>query len=119
MTELEVRLTREIELTPDKPWPGLAPFAEAHSRFFFGREAESEELQRLIAHGVLTSLFGRSGLGKTSLLQAGLFPRLRKDGYLPVYVRPDLNEGALPPVNQVLGRLAEEAADSGGRGSRG
>ena len=32
-------------------------------------------------------LYGQSGLGKSSLLQAGLFPRLRADGWLPVYIR--------------------------------
>ena len=36
---------------------------------------------------VLTVLFGQSGLGKTSLLQAGLFPRLREAQALPVAVR--------------------------------
>jgi hypothetical protein len=38
---------------------------------------------------LLTILFGQSGLGKTSILQAGLVPRLRPEGFCPVYVRID------------------------------
>ncbi|MDD5322616.1 MAG: hypothetical protein PHD43_18780 [Methylococcales bacterium] len=37
----------------------------------------------------MTVLYGKSGLGKSSLLQAGLFPRLRQEYYLPVYIRLD------------------------------
>ncbi len=35
----------------------------------------------------LTVLFGQAGLGKTSLLQAGLFPQLRNEEFLPIYIR--------------------------------
>ena len=38
---------------------------------------------------LLTILFGQSGLGKTSILRAGIVPRLRPEGYCPVYVRID------------------------------
>lgn len=74
-------------LTRTHPWPGLAPFAESDRQFFRGRERESDELARLVRREALTVLFGRSGLGKTSLLGAGLFPRLREDLYLPVQIR--------------------------------
>lgn len=37
----------------------------------------------------LTVLFGSSGLGKSSLLQAGLFPAVRQQNVLPVYIRLD------------------------------
>jgi hypothetical protein len=83
------------------PWPGLVPFREAYSRFFFGRSLEQQELLRSIRRGITTLLFGESGLGKTSLLQAGLFPRLRENGYLPVLVRLDYAPEALPPSEQI------------------
>ena len=43
----------------------------------------------------LTLLYGQSGLGKSSLLRAGLFPRLRDEGLLPVYIRLDFRNRAL------------------------
>ena len=46
----------------------------------------------------LTLLYGVSGLGKTSLLQAGLFPALRAEDYLPVPIRLDYVDGAIPPA---------------------
>ena len=50
---------------------------------FFGRDAEIRELFERVQHRPLTVLFGQSGLGKTSLLQAGLVPRLRDAGFQP------------------------------------
>ena len=71
------------------PWPGLVAFTEELQKFFYGRAEEADELQQRVARKNLTVLFGQSGLGKSSLLQAGLFPRLRADGYLPVAIRLD------------------------------
>ena len=82
------------------PWPGLVSFDENSERFFNGRKSESAELRRLVQTAPLTVLFGASGLGKTSLLQAGLFPQLRKQHYLPVYVRLDLRDRAAPLIDQ-------------------
>jgi WD40 repeat protein len=83
------------------PWPGLGSFDEASERFFNGRRNESAELRRMVLNAPLTVLFGASGLGKTSLVQAGLFPLLRKEHYLPVYVRLDLEGGSGPLIDQV------------------
>jgi WD40 repeat protein len=86
----------------DNPWPGLASFTEDSRAFFFGREKETEELVRLIRRNTLTVLFGRSGLGKSSLLQAGAFPPLRDADFLPLYVRLDHGlkvEGASRPLS--------------------
>lgn len=54
---------------------------------FFGREKEIEALSNRIQARRTLVLFGRSGLGKTSLIKAGLFPALRQLGYLPIYIR--------------------------------
>ena len=59
----------------ERPWPGLLPFTEDARMFFHGREAETDELFRLIEREPLTVLFGQSGLGKSSLLNAGVFPQ--------------------------------------------
>ena len=56
-------------LNADNPWPGLDPFDEGDRKYFHGREDEISELLRLVRREPLTVLFGRSGLGKTSLLR--------------------------------------------------
>ena len=40
------------------------------------------------------ALYGKSGLGKSSMLQAGVFPKLRLEHYLPVHLRLDYSEGS-------------------------
>jgi len=97
----------------ENPWPGLASFGEADQEFFFGRESETEELVRLVLRERLTILFGLSGLGKTSLLQAGLFPRLREENVLPVSLRLQHADGSPPCSEQVLSAIARAAAAAG------
>jgi WD40 repeat protein/serine/threonine protein kinase len=73
----------------DVAFRGLLPFQEADRERFYGREAETLALLRTVARhdfrfGVL---FGESGCGKTSLLKAGLVPKLWEEGFVPVYCR--------------------------------
>ncbi|HVT19548.1 MAG TPA: hypothetical protein VHQ90_25625 [Thermoanaerobaculia bacterium] len=97
----------------ENPWPGLASFREADRDFFHGRESEAEALHRLVLRERLTVLFGLSGLGKTSLLQAGLFPRLREGNIFPVYVRLDYADGHPPFTEQIRAAIARAAAAAG------
>lgn len=97
----------------ENPWPGLAAFREADQEFFHGRDAEAEELFRLVLRDRLAVLYGLSGLGKTSLLQAGLFPRLRRENVLPVRIRLDFSENHLRLIDQVKAAIVKEAADKG------
>lgn len=95
------------------PWPGLAPFTEQESSLFHGRDEEIRALLRLIERKPLTVLFGQSGLGKSSLLQAGVFPQLRATGYCPSYIRLDHSEGAPPPAEQVKAFVRDASARAG------
>jgi hypothetical protein len=96
----------QANLNSKEPWPGLAWFEEADKPFFRGRADETAELLRLVRREPLTVLFGRSGLGKTSLLKAGLFPALRNEELLPVYVRLEHAIAAPPLRDQVWQALA-------------
>jgi len=55
-----IAATDSASLTPERPWPGLAAYTEADAGFFFGREAESVELHRLVRAETLSVLFGTS-----------------------------------------------------------
>lgn len=83
------------------PWLGLVSYTEETSGFFHGRTEEVAELGRRVQRKLLTVLFGQSGLGKTSILQAGLVPRLRPEGFCPVYVRLDYDPHSPPPAEQI------------------
>ncbi|WP_344890138.1 AAA family ATPase [Nonomuraea antimicrobica] len=65
---------------PNKcPYPGLTPFGTEDAAYFFGRDESVKQLTRLVtgigASGLI-ALFGASGTGKSSLVHAGLLPRL-------------------------------------------
>jgi WD40 repeat protein len=83
-----------------QPWLGLLPYSEADQELFFGRESDTMDLLRLVRREVVTVLFGRSGTGKSSLLKAGLFPKLRQEQFLPVWIRLD-HSGRTPYGTQV------------------
>jgi hypothetical protein len=95
------------------PWLGLASFTEETRQYFYGREEEVAELARRVQRKLLTVLFGQSGLGKTSILRAGLVPRLRGQGYCPVYVRIDYARSAPEPAEQIKQAIADAARASG------
>jgi hypothetical protein len=100
-------------LDAKNPWLGLASFTEETRDYFYGRETEVAELARRVQRKLLTVLFGQSGLGKTSILRAGLVPRLRTQGYCPVYVRIDYGRDAPLPADQIKAAIVATAGRSG------
>jgi hypothetical protein len=101
------------EVDPQQPWLGLDSFSESTRGFFHGREEEVAELARRVQRKPLTVLFGQSGLGKTSILRAGLVPKLRPEGYCPVYVRIDYAPGTPAPAEQIKQAIFRETQASG------
>lgn len=73
-------------------WKGLVSYTEEdviEGRYIFsGRRDITLALLSMVKNNLLVTLYGKSGIGKTSMLQAGLFPLLRRDNYLPVLLRP-------------------------------
>lgn len=67
------------------PWLGLAPYKEGMS--FWGRSKECILLSEIIKNNNASIVFGKSGIGKTSLMNAGISPVLRKDNYIPIPIR--------------------------------
>ena len=66
------------------PYRGLAVFGAQDAGWFFGREAATtavlDRMSRLLAGTGLLVVSGASGAGKSSLLRAGVLPRIRADG---------------------------------------
>src|SRR4026207_608396 len=87
---------------------GLQSYSEAQSDIFYGRDEEIDRLTNLINANTLTIVFGKSGTGKTSLLNAGVFPKLRKSFCLPFRIRLAFNDNSPDLVTQVKKVLKEE-----------
>ncbi|MBV6442683.1 MAG: hypothetical protein EPGJADBJ_04404 [Saprospiraceae bacterium] len=61
-------------------YPGVNPFTTEQAALFFGREADTAQLLQLVRFEQVVVLYGKSGLGKSSLLNAGVLPALHKEG---------------------------------------
>ncbi|MEO8675630.1 MAG: hypothetical protein ABI569_08625 [Casimicrobiaceae bacterium] len=105
--------TAQLAVDPQHPWLGLASFTEETQAYFYGREEEVAELGRRVQRKLLTILFGQSGLGKTSILRAGIVPRLRPMGFCPVYVRVDYSRDSPPPSAQIKDAIFRATQASG------
>jgi tetratricopeptide (TPR) repeat protein len=108
-----VAVAQAGEADPESPWLGLRSFAEETQGYFFGRGAELQEFLERVLHKPLTVLFGQSGLGKTSLIQAGLIPKLRDAALLPVRIRLRYEHDAGTPGRQMLEGLRQELERGG------
>lgn len=85
MARLHERLTRkrrrsagrrDLALLRGGPYRFLDHFDEDDTDFFFGREDDTEQMVRLTDEHPVVVLFGRSGIGKTSLMRAGVIATL-------------------------------------------
>jgi WD40 repeat protein len=61
------------------PYRGLLHFREEDAPFFFGREAAVDKLTSAVLRQSFVAVVGASGSGKSSVVRAGLVPRLRSD----------------------------------------
>jgi hypothetical protein len=107
----EAGLTAELPRTwdpNDAPYPGLLAFQEKHAEVFFGRERETERVLDLLNSGArqdLLLVLGASGSGKSSLVRAGVVPRLRTDSERWIVVGP-FRPGQ-EPLEELAAALAE------------
>jgi WD40 repeat protein/DNA-binding SARP family transcriptional activator len=82
----------------ENPYKGLQAFGETDADDFYGREALVDELVAALADHPLVAVVGPSGIGKSSVVKAGLVPALRK-GALPgsdKWVVSDMFPGSYP-----------------------
>jgi energy-coupling factor transporter ATP-binding protein EcfA2 len=100
------------------PYAGLTAFQPDDSPWFFGRERLVDDLETRVAEQRFVAVFGASGAGKSSVLRAGLLPRLRAAGHTVFLFTPGphpVEEAAIllaAPAHTTPGRLhAEFTAD--------
>jgi WD40 repeat protein/energy-coupling factor transporter ATP-binding protein EcfA2 len=73
------------------PYPGLEAFSEKNAIFFHGRTNECDHLLRQVSSRKYFFVIGPSGSGKSSLVLAGLIPRLRQKTWLVEKMEPGSN----------------------------
>jgi len=96
------------------PYQGLQPFAEEDAAWFFGRDTERTILVANLMAARLTLVYGGSGVGKSSILRAGVVHQLREQeqaaGQTPRLLVVYFDEWSGDPVARLLDRVAEEVA---------
>lgn len=98
----------------DCPFVGLRPFTDAHRQYFFGRERETRLITSNLFAARVTVLYGSSGVGKSSVLRAGVLPHLRRnDGATAVVFANWQNHDFIAELRLSLAAQAGEAAVQG------
>ncbi len=116
------------QLLDDMPYKGLEPYSESQkdALSFFGRETQQEIIKKNIKNSRLTLLFGESGVGKSSVLRAGVVHSLREEmkHNLAEYGTPRFAVAIFPPLEGnlsweddpltgILKQVAEDIHNSG------
>jgi len=68
-------------------YPGSKPFSQEDTSVYFGRSKDIDNLYKYVNVENLVVLYGKSGLGKSSLINAGLLERLHEKEFLPMPIR--------------------------------
>lgn len=88
-------------------WNMLDSYREGQA--IYGRDTEILTITESINYNIQTFIYGKSGIGKTSLIQAGIFPKLRELKFFPVNIR--LSFYGTEPLKDVVKRLVKEEAE--------
>ena len=92
-------------------YPGLRPFERSQSAVFHGRQEDITRLTNLILRERLVVLFAKSGMGKTSLLQAGCAPEMERQDFVPVFLRTERSDR---PILTGIGEMLDKNPQVGG-----
>jgi serine/threonine protein kinase len=94
----------------DRPFAGLAAFQEADADRFFGRARDIDQVVAQLRSRPLVAVVGPSGVGKSSLIRAGVIPALKRtgEGWDACVLRPGRQ-----PLAALVGAVAQLRAASG------
>lgn len=90
-------------------YPGATPFRGDQARIFYGRDRDIDKMLTLIQVEKKVLLYSKSGLGKTSLLEAGIIPKL-PEKFIPISIRfyasnKNNKEESISPVQRVVNAM--------------
>ncbi|MCA1991417.1 MAG: caspase family protein, partial [Coleofasciculus sp. S288] len=88
------------------PYQGLQPFEKEQAVFFFGRDKQVQEIFRKLDKKPFVAVIGASGSGKSSVVRAGLIPRLNKDSDLISRLKEDSEWQSIEPIKPGSNPLA-------------
>ncbi|MEN3311266.1 MAG: hypothetical protein V7645_595 [Actinomycetota bacterium] len=99
---------------PPSPYKGLAPFEDSDldALLFFGRERESEVIAANLMAARITVLYGPSGVGKSSVLRAGVAHRLRQEEGVEVVVFSTWTGDPVAALTEAAGASGGSLADA-------
>ncbi len=97
---------RPIPVATANPFPGLRPFREDEAQLFFGQDDHVEDLIDRVGRKRFVAVLGGSGSGKSSLMRAGLMPRLRRGQVADGVARWVIVE--TQPGENPIGKLIEQ-----------
>ncbi len=97
-------------------YPGLKPFERSQQAVFHGRQDDVQRLSNLMLRERLVVLFAKSGIGKTSLLQAGVAPELERQDYVPILLRTERSDR---PILDSLAASLSAAPERSGQDTTG
>ncbi len=100
------------EVIPPNPYQGLAAFGEEDADFFFGQEKFVNNLAEVTQKQPLVAVVGPSGSGKSSVVFAGLIPKLRKEGNWLIEIFRPGKEPFLPLASALVRQLEPKAGET-------
>ena len=100
---------------PQYRYPGPKSFSRNETNLFFGRSQDSEKLYQLIKLEKTVVLFSKSGLGKSSLINAGITPLIERDkdyGLLSIRLWSSTGQSAISPSETTKKHLTDHSSPS-------
>ncbi|NDJ55078.1 MAG: ATP-binding protein, partial [Chloroflexi bacterium] len=112
LTNYVAHLQRQASQVEDgelsgSPYKSLLAYDIDDAAVFYGRSAAIATMMERIDRNELTVLHAESGAGKTSLVRAGLMPRILANGDVPLYVRPYQTTGHFAVKRAIMPKLEQ------------
>lgn len=85
------------------PWVGLRAYTEGER--LFGRDKDILELTTYVLAETEVVLYGKSGTGKSSIINAGVIPSARRKGYTPLTIRLEHNVDSPSYIDQIINAI--------------